>query len=163
LFALFGAPNQALFDSAFFPDNGSDPGTGYYALKYAIAAMIGMIGGMSVPLFGLGGGVVYVPSLALLFTDFSVAQVARGTSMASVFLNSAFATWLIWKRGALPLDVLRRVVPGSVAGAILGVAFANTVDSDFLKVIISVVIAYAAFQMIFNAERRQKATQAQSP
>lgn len=153
-FTFLGAGNQAVFDAMFEAGNGSVGGAGYLATKYALSLLVGMVGGMSVPLFGLGGGVVYVPALAILFREFGTAQVARGTSMAAVFLNSAFATWLIWRKGLLPVEILKRVLPGSVVGAVLGVVFANTVDSGLLKIVISCVIAYAAIQMVFNVERR---------
>jgi len=153
VFSVFGAENQALFDVAF--GNGGESGLSYFVSKYGIALVVGMTGGMSVPLFGLGGGVVYVPALAILYREFDTAQVARGTSMAAVFLNSSYATWLIWRRGVLPVAILKRVLPGSVVGAIVGVTIANTVNSDVLKIVISCFIAFAAVQMVIGAERRR--------
>lgn len=150
---LLGASNIALFDMLFSEQTVEAREIGYMSARLTIALVIGLLGGIAVPLFGLGGGVIYVPMLAVLFSDFASAQVARGTSMASVFLNSAFATWLIWKQGRLPLAALKRVIPGSVIGALIGVVAANSLDSDVLKLAISVLIAFAAARMLLAFER----------
>lgn len=152
LFTLFGASNVALLDSIF---NGNGEAVPNW-VSVPVVVLLGAIGGLSVPLFGLGGGVIYVPGLAILLGAFATAQVARGTSMGAVLINAAYTCILMVRGNALPYKLLMGLAPGSAIGAILGVIAANNLDSELLKIVIAVFIAGGGIRMAMPRNRRKK-------
>jgi len=62
-----------------------------------LGAAIGFLGG----LFGVGGGIIAIPALALIF-GFS-QQVAQGTAMVMIVPNVLLGLWRYYKRGGMDL------------------------------------------------------------
>lgn len=90
----------------------------------------GFVGG----LFGIGGGVVVVPALYLLFTALEVdvdvrMHIAVGTALSTIISTSWRSLASHTKVGAVDYDILRAWTPwialGAAAGAVLA-GFANT-------------------------------------
>src|SRR5687767_5789021 len=91
---------------------------------------LGAFAGVAAGLFGIGGGVVIVPVLALLFEAHGVSgqvlmHLAVGTSLATIVITSISAIRAHHLRGAVQWTVFRQLVPGVVAGALLGVVIAE--------------------------------------
>lgn len=118
----------------------------------AVGALAGLIAGM----LGLGGGVVIVPALALVFPLLGIPpavlmHLAIGTSLAVIVPTSMSSTWAHYQRGAVDGQLLRLLLPGLVPGALLGGWLADKLPSALLGRIFGVFVIGVAVQIFFNA------------
>ncbi len=125
---------------------------------FALCSLIilGALGGILAGFFGLGGGIVYVPGLVLLFLHFSEhLQMARGTSLFAVFITSLYANLLKMKslRKVLKESRIGIMLLAGVVGALLGVLFANFISATFLRCIFLVFLSFCIVK-IFKSTRR---------
>ena len=107
----------------------------------AVGALAGLIAGM----LGLGGGVVIVPALALVFPLLGIPpavlmHLAIGTSLAVIVPTSMSSTWAHYQRGAVDGQLLRLLLPGLVPGALLGGWLADRLPSALLGRIFGVFV-----------------------
>ncbi|MEM1380026.1 MAG: sulfite exporter TauE/SafE family protein [Pseudomonadota bacterium] len=99
-------------------------------------AAAGTIGG----LFGIGGGILIVPVLYVLFTgggaDPEIAmKTAVGTSLATIIVTSARSIRAHHKRGAVDFSILRGWGPFIAGGAVLGAVAARVISGQVLVIV----------------------------
>jgi len=111
---------------------------------FAVACACGVASGM----FGIGGGVLLVPLLGLLFA-YSQHR-AQGTSLVALIpptgllalISYAKADYVSWKTGFL-------LIPGIFAGGILGAAIAKKIQPRRMRQIFAgVMFALGAWQAL---------------
>ncbi len=119
------------------------------ALYFVAGCAAGFCGG----LLGIGGRLVLVPVLALLFAaqhiaDPLVMPLALGTSLASIVFTSVSSARAHHVRGAVNWLLVRRMAPGLIMGA----ALSAYCSSGVLKVFFLLFAAAAATQMLFGSQ-----------
>jgi uncharacterized membrane protein YfcA len=103
-------------------------------------AVVGIVAGVLAGLLGISGGIVTVPCLFFIFNAMDLApgytmQLAIGTSLAAMTFNGIAATLAHHHRGAVLWDVVKKMAPGLVLGAILGAQVADLLPETLLKII----------------------------
>ena len=102
-----------------------------------------MVAGFLGALTGLGGGVVIVPLLALLFgVDI---RYAIGASLVSVIATSSSAAAAYVKEGFSNIRLGMFLEMATTFGALLGAAVAGMISTRVIAVIFGVVLLYSAF------------------
>src|SRR5262245_9368115 len=80
--------------------------------------------GLLAGLFGIGGGLVMVPVLALVLAPQVPADallpLALGTSLAAIVFSASSSAWGHYRRGAVNLALVKRALPLLIAGAVVG-------------------------------------------
>ncbi len=114
----------------------------------AVGAFAGLLAG----LFGVGGGLVIVPVLALVFDAQGVdsgvlMHLAVGTSLATIVFTSLSSVHAHHRRGAVLWRQFARLLPGIVIGAWLGSAIADLLPGDSLRRIFGIFELLVAVQM----------------
>lgn len=114
---------------------------------------MGALAGVLAGLLGIGGGIIIVPVLALVFESQGVPvdvlmHVAIGTSLATIIATSISSMRAHHKRGAIYWHVFRRITPGIVIGALLGAVLADVIHGEQLRLIFSIFMFLVATQMI---------------
>jgi uncharacterized membrane protein YfcA len=122
-------------------------------------ALTGFIAGFLAGLLGIGGGLVIVPLLTLIFAlqGFEAAQVmpfALGTSMAAIVFTSVSSMLAHHARHAVDWGIVRNMVPGIVLGTLLGAIVVAQVPPGVLRVIFVLNVALAAVQLLGKIEPR---------
>ncbi len=115
-----------------------------------VAIALGFAAGVLAGLFGVGGGILFVPTLVLLGLD----QVeAAATSLLAILPTVAVGAWnqtryrnLDW-RAALVLGV------ASVPGAVVGVGAAEALPEETLRRLFALLMVVAAAQLAWRARR----------
>jgi hypothetical protein len=116
-------------------------------LGTALTMPVGVLAGITSTLFGLGGGVVTVPCLSLLFLDFGF-HAARATSLATIMPTSAFAAYQHQRAGTIDFAVARRLVPPALLGAVLGVLVVNVLSTGAARGLFAAFVALAAVRVL---------------
>lgn len=112
-------------------------------------------------LLGIGGGLVIVPMLVFCFTGLGMEHVhimhlALGTSLASIIFTSISSFMAHHRRGAVHWNIVRRIVPGIIAGTLLGAYIASLLSTNLLKGFFGIFLLYVSLQLLLD--RKPKPT-----
>jgi uncharacterized membrane protein YfcA len=115
------------------------------------AGLLGLVGGVVGGALGVGGGLLFVPALALVL---GLSQVeAEATSLLAVIAVGIVGAWRQYGYG----NVRRRdgALMGvlSVAGVAAGVALANILPERALKLLFAAVMLYFSVSLFRRALR----------
>ena len=113
----------------------------------------GVISGVLAGMLGLGGGVVIVPALILVFNHLGlspewITHLAVGTSLATIAGTGGTAAMAHHRRGAVRWDLVRRLVPGIILGAWGGSALAGLLPQEGLRGVFGVFLLYVSSGML---------------
>src|SRR5262249_34879999 len=112
-------------------------------------------------LTGLGGGVVIVPALALLFgVDI---RYAIGASLVSVIATSSGAAAAYVKEGFANIRIGMLLEIATTTGALMGAFLAAHISTEAIAIVFGVVLLYSAWQSFFESESHTDATTLPDP
>ena len=122
-------------------------------LYLAVGAFAGTLAG----LFGVGGGLVIVPVLVFIFrgqgiNEAIIIHLAVGTSLATIVFTAISSVRAHHKRGAVRWDVVRRLTPGIVVGALVGAAIADAMPASVLRIFFAVFELTVAALLWWNRQ-----------
>lgn len=117
--------------------------------------LVGAIAGMIAGLLGVGGGLIIVPVLALLFQQWGIADsvlmhLAIGTSLATIVVTAISSMYAHHKHGAVDWAVFRQLTPGIIVGALLGAVIADFMSTRALRLFFGVFEIAVAIQIGFQ-------------
>lgn len=114
----------------------------FCSLTFLGSLTAGFLGSLT----GLGGGVVIVPLLTLVFgVDI---RYAIGASLVSVIATSSGAAAAYVKEGFSNIRLGMFLEMATTFGALLGAAVAGMISTQFIAVIFGIVLLYSAFLSI---------------
>ena len=115
----------------------------------------GAVAGMFAGLLGIGGGIIIVPVLAMVFTSQGISidvlmHVSIGTSLATIVITSLSSIRAHQKHKAIDWSVVRVITIGLFVGGLIGAAIAKLIPGKDLKLIFSIFMFLIAAQMYFG-------------
>lgn len=116
---------------------------------------MGAIAGTLAGLLGIGGGIIIVPVLAMVFEAQGVSidvlmHVAIGTSLGTIVITSISSIREHQKHGAINWFVFRTMTPGILVGGGIGAVIAKIIPGEDLKLIFSIFMLLIAAQFYFG-------------
>lgn len=127
---------------------------------YALAGgFVGLLAG----LLGIGGGMTLIPILAALFAAQGLApehtvHLALGTGMASVMFTSTASVREHDKHGAVDWNIVKRMAPGMVVGALLSTLASGWVSQRALALAFAVIVFGGATQILLGKKPKAART-----
>ena len=110
---------------------------------------IGLVAGVLSGMFGIGGGIIIVPSL-MYFCGFSQLK-AQGTSLAIMLPPVGILAFLsYYKRGQVNLQAGILICIFLVIGALFGAKIANIIPLSILKKVFGILMILISLKMIFS-------------
>jgi uncharacterized membrane protein YfcA len=120
-----------------------------------LAALLGFVGGILAGLFGVGGGILFVPTLVLVL---GLTQVhAEATSLLAILPTVIVGTWRQRRHGNVDLRAGLLVGIGSIAGVEGGVQLAKALPEDTLRRLFAVLMFFVAASLAWRALRMKPA------
>lgn len=121
-------------------------------MELIIYLLIGAIAGFAAGLFGVGGGLIIVPILFIVFTQLNydpsiIMHMAVGTSLATIIVTSMSSVAAHHKKGAVMWQVFRNLAPGLIIGSFLGAGIADYMSGQGLQLLIGIFAVWMAFKM----------------
>ena len=115
------------------------------------AALLGFLGGMVGGLLGVGGGVLFVPALAIFMDETQVR--AEATSLLAIVPVALVAVWR--QRGYGNVRVREGLVIGALSpiGVAIGVVASNTIPQRALELTFAGLALVIAAQLVIRALR----------
>jgi hypothetical protein len=115
---------------------------------------ISLVAGFLGSLLGLGGGLIVVPALTLLFhVDI---RLAIGASIVSVIATSSGAAAAYVRDRLANMRVAMFLELGTTLGAITGAYLAGIIHPRFLFVLFGLILAYSAIAMLRGRRRGEE-------
>lgn len=101
---------------------------------YYIAAIIGLVSGVTSGLFGVGGGIVMVPAMVyLLNPPVKDIKQAIGTSLVVIIPTAIMGSYKHYTQGNIEWKTVAALAPLAVAGSYLGAWLTTQIHADNLK------------------------------
>jgi len=126
----------------------------------ALAIALGLAAGVFAGLFGVGGGILFVPTLLAL----GLGQLeAQATSLLAILPTVAAGAWNQRRYGNLRARTALIVGGVSVAGVEVGARIATSLPETTLRRLFAILLFAAAAQLVWRTVRGEHARYAESP
>jgi len=115
-------------------------------MRWLGIAVIGFLGGVTSGLFGVGGGVVFVP-LLMIFFGFN-PHLAIGSSLVAIVPTAVVGAFRHFSSGRVDWKVALALVCFAMAGAWLGAGISLRMDVALLRKFYAVFLFVVAFRLL---------------
>ena len=117
---------------------------------------LGLFTGFSAGMLGIGGGLVMVPVLVMIFSaqtevaSADVLHMALGTSMAVILFTSLSSLRAHHRHGGVLWKIVFQITPGVLLGAATGTLFAAKIPAKPLAIFFTGFVCFVAVQMLLE-------------
>jgi uncharacterized membrane protein YfcA len=116
------------------------------------AALLGVLAGVLAGLFGIGGGILFVPTLTLVL---GLTQLhAEATSLLAIIPTALVGAWRQGHYGNVRWRAALVIGVAAVGGVEGGVQIAETLPQALLRRLFAVLVLAVAAQVAWRAWRR---------
>ena len=120
-------------------------------MDLVLAVLFGVAGGFLGGLVGVGGGILFVPALAIFLDEPQVR--AEATSLLAIVIVAIAGTWRQHGYGNVRLGDAAVIGALSIAGVAIGVVVANEVSERALEIAFAGLAIVIAAQLVLRARR----------
>ena len=119
---------------------------------------LGSATGFLAGLLGIGGGMLLVPFLTMLFSAQAFPQqhilhMAVATSLTTILFTSVSSVRAHRQRGAVRWDVIKAMAGGAFLGTFLGAQLASLLHTRWLATFFAVFVGFSGVAMLRSARR----------
>lgn len=120
-------------------------------VEIVIALGLGLMAGVLAGLFGVGGGILFVPTLIIVF---GLGQVeAQATSLLAILPTVAAGTWRQHEYGNVQWRAAAVIGCTAVVGVEIGVLTATSLPEQTLRKLFGVLVLGVAAHLAWRARR----------
>jgi len=110
--------------------------------------LVGTLAGVFAGMFGIGGGLIIVPALALLYGMKQHAAV--GTSLGALLLPvGALSAWVYWRNGNVNVKYSVLLAAGLLVGAFVGAKLVEPVSDLTLRRMFGAFLLIVSVRMLW--------------
>ena len=120
----------------------------YRRMQYLIAGLIGLAGGVSSGLFGVGGGLVMVPAM-VYFMQMNI-KTAIGTSLVVIIPTALTGALKHHQLGNIDWKVAASLIPMAIIGGFIGAALTKHLPAEMLKKLFGGFIILAGCRLLLS-------------
>jgi uncharacterized membrane protein YfcA len=121
-------------------------------MTYVLAIVLGLAAGLLAGLFGVGGGLVFVPALIALGLDH---HEATGTSLLAIVPTVLVGTWRQFRYGNVRWRPALVIGLAAAITAQVGVVLAESLSNATLRRLFAGLLVAVAFQIAWRARRAE--------
>ena len=116
-------------------------------MQFLIAALIGLVGGVTSGLFGVGGGIVMVPAMVyLLHTNI---KTAIGTSLVVIIPTALTGSIKHHQLGNIDWRIAGLLIPLAIVGGFVGAGLTKSLPAETLKKCFGGFMILAGCRLLF--------------
>jgi len=123
------------------------------ATTITLAILLGLVAGVMAGLFGVGGGILFVPTLVVLGLDQLEAQ---GTSLLAILPTVAAGIWNQRRYGHLRGRTAVLLGVASIVGVELGARIVTELPETLLRRLFGVLLFAVAAQLVWRTRRTRR-------
>ena len=111
--------------------------------------LLGTLAGFFAGMFGIGGGLIIVPALVILYG--MKQHEAVGTSLGALLLPvGALSAWVYWKNGHLNVKYSALIAAGLLVGAFLGAKLVEPVSDLTLRRLFGAFLLVVSVKLLWG-------------
>ncbi|HEY8159711.1 MAG TPA: sulfite exporter TauE/SafE family protein [Methylobacter sp.] len=119
---------------------------------FLASLLLGAISGLMAGLFGIGGGLIIVPVLAILFAGQGfpselIMIMSVATSLATIIFTSISSVLAHHRLNSVLWHRVKTLAPGIMVGSAIGAVVADHIDADMLRSIFIIYLVTVGVQM----------------
>ncbi|WLI88153.1 sulfite exporter TauE/SafE family protein [Massilia sp. R2A-15] len=127
-----------------------------WTLVVALCAM-GIFGGFAAGLLGIGGGMILVPFMTMIFESLRVppqliVHMAIATCLATILFTSISSVRAHHLQGAVQWRIVRLMAPGILVGSWVGPWIGKQMNTMVMALFFGLFVAVAATQMLIDTK-----------
>ncbi|WGE64817.1 sulfite exporter TauE/SafE family protein [Actinobacillus equuli subsp. equuli] len=120
----------------------------------ALGTIVGFLAG----LFGIGGGLIIVPSLVYLLpmagvTPENLMSAALGTSFSTIVITAFSSAQRHHKLGNVDIQVSKYFIPALMTSVFLAGLVISNLDAKLMSKIFAIMVLYLAARMLFSLKK----------
>jgi uncharacterized protein len=118
--------------------------------------LCGSISGFLAGLLGIGGGMILVPFMILVFNHLGfnqevIVHMAIATGMCTILFTTSSAIWAHHKHGSIDWRLVASLSPGMIFGGLIGGSeLFEALKTSWLSLFFAIFIVYTSIQMLLN-------------
>ncbi len=117
--------------------------------------LLGTFSGVLAGLFGIGGGIIIIPTFFYVFSflgfaDQILSHMVLGSSLGVIVFSSLSSTFSHNSKGAVNWELIKIVAPSIILGSGLGGITAGLLESNVLQGLVALFLVVASIQLIFE-------------
>ena len=117
-----------------------------------VVGLVGLVGGVLAGLFGVGGGILFVPTLTLML---GLTQLhAEASSLLAILPTAMVGTWRQHRYGNVDLRAAGWIGLAAVGGVQVGVLLAESLPENVLRKLFGALLLVTAAHIVWRARRR---------
>jgi len=121
-------------------------------MTVALVILIGALGGVLAGLFGVGGGILFVPTLALVL---GLTQLhAEATSLLAILPTALAGTWRQRRYGNVDVRAAALIGVASIVGVQGGVLVAESLADSTLRRLFGALLLVTAAHIVWRLRRK---------
>jgi uncharacterized membrane protein YfcA len=121
-------------------------------MTIVVVVLIGLVGGVFAGLFGVGGGIIFVPTLAL---GLGLTQLhAEATSLLAILPTALVGSWRQQRYGNIDIRAAATIGVASILGVQAGVIVAESLPEHALRRLFGAFLLVTALHVAWRARRR---------
>jgi uncharacterized protein len=114
-------------------------------------AIIGLFAGVLAGMFGVGGGILFVPTLVL---GLGLTQVHAGaSSLLAIIPTALVGAWRLQRQGHVEVKAAAVIGVASIVGVQGGVVLAESLPGTIVRRLFGVLLLVTAAQLVQRARR----------
>ena len=124
-------------------------------LEILLYFLLGTFSGVLAGLFGIGGGIIIIPTFFYVFSflgfaDEILSHMVLGSSLGVIVFSSLSSTFSHNSKGAVNWELIKVVAPSIIIGSGLGGITAGLLESNVLQGLVALFLVVASIQLIFE-------------
>jgi uncharacterized membrane protein YfcA len=119
-------------------------------MTYVLAVALGLVAGVFAGMFGVGGGILFVPTLVALGLT---QHDATGTSLLAIIPTALVGTWRQARYGNVRWKSAAVIGVAAAAAAQGGAALAESLSGPTLRKLFAGLLVLVALQIAWRARR----------
>ena len=120
-------------------------------MTYVFAVLLGVVAGVLAGMFGVGGGILFVPTLTFL----GLTQLhAEATSLLAIIPTVIVGVWRHHRYGNVRWKPAAVIGVASIGAAVGGAQVAESLPESTLRKLFAVLLLFTAAQIAWRAWKR---------
>jgi uncharacterized protein len=121
-------------------------------VTYVLAVLLGVVAGVLAGMFGVGGGILFVPTLTWL----GLTQLhAEATSLLAIIPTVIVGVWRHNRYGNVRWKSAAVIGVASIGAAVGGAQVAESLPESTLRKLFAVLLLFTAAQIAWRASKRE--------
>ena len=123
-----------------------------------IYILAGILAGITAGFLGVGGGLIFVPTLLFMLPKEGIdpniiAPMAISTSLTAIVPTTLSSAYRHYQKGTMQLPLYIKISPAIVLGSCLGITMTYFINLKTLQSLLSVFLIYTVFNMYKDAKK----------